>query len=175
MMLWASEYLYSWSIALTKLAVLSFYRRLFQFSSIRIPIIVLMVMCGIWITLRTFITTFHCLPVHAYWDKSIPNARCITHIARFYLGTDLTHCLLDFMILALPVWEIIRMRLPFGQKIAVLCLFALGSLYVLHHSSRLTGCSHEISALVLLPSSRSSSHKPTTPIPESCRMSLPWQ
>ncbi|RMJ10358.1 hypothetical protein BHE90_003653 [Fusarium euwallaceae] len=128
MMLWASEYLYAWSIALTKLAVLSFYRRLFQFSSIRIPIIVLMVMCGIWLTLRTFLTTFHCLPVPAYWDKTITNARCITHVARFYLGTDLTHCLMDFIILALPIWEIIRMRLPFGQKIAVLGLFALGSL-----------------------------------------------
>ncbi|KAJ3459038.1 hypothetical protein MRS44_015111 [Fusarium solani] len=128
MMLWASEYLYAWSIALTKLAVLSFYRRLFQFSSIRIPIIVLMVMCGIWLTLRTFLTTFHCLPVQAYWDKTITNARCITHVARFYLGTDLTHCLMDFIILGLPIWEIIRMRLPFGQKIAVLGLFALGSL-----------------------------------------------
>ncbi|KAF5016995.1 hypothetical protein F66182_11151, partial [Fusarium sp. NRRL 66182] len=40
--LFASEILYSWSIFLSKLAVLTFYRRVFQFSSIRIPIIVLM-------------------------------------------------------------------------------------------------------------------------------------
>ncbi|KAG7426069.1 hypothetical protein Forpi1262_v012746 [Fusarium oxysporum f. sp. raphani] len=40
--LFASEILYSWSIFLSKMAVLTFYRRIFQFSSIRVPIIILM-------------------------------------------------------------------------------------------------------------------------------------
>ncbi|KAJ3524929.1 hypothetical protein NM208_g11856 [Fusarium decemcellulare] len=127
-MLWASEFLYSWSIVLSKLAVLSFYRRVFHVSSIRIPIIVLMVACVIWIILRTFLTIFHCIPTQAYWDKSIEDARCLTNITKFYLGTDLTHCLMDFIILGLPIFEIARMKLPFGQKIAVIALFATGSL-----------------------------------------------
>ncbi|RKL06047.1 hypothetical protein BFJ68_g10514 [Fusarium oxysporum] len=41
--LFASEILYSWSIFLSKMAVLTFYRRIFQFSSIRVPIIILMI------------------------------------------------------------------------------------------------------------------------------------
>ncbi|KAF5653908.1 integral membrane protein, partial [Fusarium heterosporum] len=40
--LFTSEILYSWAIFLSKMSVLTFYRRIFQFSSIRIPIIVLM-------------------------------------------------------------------------------------------------------------------------------------
>ncbi|ENH71993.1 hypothetical protein FOC1_g10001840 [Fusarium oxysporum f. sp. cubense race 1] len=125
--LFASEILYSWSIFLSKMAVLTFYRRIFQFSSIRVPIIILMVCCGCWITIRTFMTIFHCMPVQAYWDKSI-DGKCMNNIGKYYLGTDLTHCLMDFIILALPLFEVVRMKLIFGQKIAVIGIFSLGSL-----------------------------------------------
>ena len=127
--LFVSEILYSWSIFLSKMSVLTFYRRLFHVSSIRVPIIILMVCSGIWITIRTFMTIFHCMPVQAYWDKSI-DGKCLNNIGRYYLGTDLTHCLMDFIILALPLWEVVRMKLVFGQKIAVIAIFSLGSLYV---------------------------------------------
>ncbi|KAF4443970.1 hypothetical protein F53441_11288 [Fusarium austroafricanum] len=125
--LFVSEILYSWSIFLSKMAVLALYRRLFSVSSIRIPIIILMVCCGCWITIRTFMTIFHCIPVQAYWDKSI-KGRCLNNIGRYYLGTDLTHCLMDFIILALPLVPVLRMKLPLGQKIAVVGIFSLGSL-----------------------------------------------
>jgi hypothetical protein len=125
--LFVSEILYSWSIFLSKMAVLTFYRRLFHVSSIRVPIIILMVCSGIWITIRTFMTIFHCMPVQAYWDKSI-DGKCLNNIGKYYLGTDLTHCLMDFIILALPLFEVVRMKLVLGQKIAVIAIFSLGSL-----------------------------------------------
>ncbi|CAG7558026.1 unnamed protein product [Fusarium equiseti] len=125
--LFVSEILYSWSIFLSKMSVLTFYRRLFHVSSIRVPIIILMVCSGIWITIRTFMTIFHCMPVQAYWDKSI-GGKCMNNIGKYYLGTDLTHCLMDFIILALPLYEVVRMKLVFGQKIAVIAIFSLGSL-----------------------------------------------
>ncbi|KAF4975532.1 hypothetical protein FZEAL_7678 [Fusarium zealandicum] len=128
LILWVSEYFYAWSIGLAKLAVLAFYRRQFQFCSIRIPTIIMIVACALWMILRTFLTTFHCLPVPAYWDKSIQNARCMTNVGQFFLATDVTHCLMDFIILALPIYEVFKMQLPFGQKIAVIGLFASGSL-----------------------------------------------
>ncbi|KAF5539538.1 integral membrane protein, partial [Fusarium napiforme] len=103
--LFTSEILYSWSIFLSKMSVLTFYRRIFQFSSIRVPIIILM----------------------AYWDKSI-DGKCMNNIGQYYLGTDLTHCLMDFIILALPLFEVVRMKLILGQKIAVIGIFSLGSL-----------------------------------------------
>ncbi|KAJ4251483.1 hypothetical protein NW762_011468 [Fusarium torreyae] len=87
-----------------------------------------MVCCSCWIIIRTFMTIFHCIPVQAYWDKSIENRRCMNNIAGYYLGTDLTHCLMDFIILALPLYEVVRMKLVFGQKIAVIGIFSIGSL-----------------------------------------------
>lgn len=161
--LFASEILYSWSIFLSKMAVLTFYRHLFQFTSIRIPIIILMVCSGIWITIRTFMTIFHCMPVQAYWDKSI-DGKCLSNIGKYYLGTDLTHCLMDFIILGLPLYEVIRLRLAFGQKIAVIGIFSLGSLYVFpfKHSVSMTDYSH-CSGLVSPLSSKSSKHSDIPP------------
>ncbi|KAJ3455499.1 hypothetical protein MRS44_016981 [Fusarium solani] len=60
-----------------------------------------------------------------YWDKSI-HGRCTMDVARYYFATDLTHTLLDTLILALPIFEVLRMKLPFGQKIAVVGLFSCG-------------------------------------------------
>lgn len=132
LVLWTSEFIFAWSIFFSKMAVLYFYRRLFIFSSIRIPIIVLMVACSVWITIRTFFTIFHCIPPRAYWDLNIKDATCVADISDFYLGTNITHCSMDFIILCLPIYEVVRMHLPRGQKIAVIGLFATGSLCVFH-------------------------------------------
>jgi hypothetical protein len=128
LILWISELLYAWSIFLAKMAVLFFYRRIFRFSSIRVPIVVLMVACAAWVVVRTFFTILHCVPPRAFWDKSVPGARCVVNVRVFYLATDIAHCCMDFLILALPIYEVARMRLPLTQKVAVVCLFAMGSL-----------------------------------------------
>jgi len=128
-MLWISEFLYSWSICMTKLSVLTFYRRVFRFSSIRWPIIILMGICVVWIIIRTCFTIFRCSPVQYYWDKSL-EGHCSIDVATYYLATDLTHTLLDVIIVALPIYEVLKMQLPLGQKIAVAGLFSCGFLYV---------------------------------------------
>ena len=129
LVLWISEFFYSWSICLSKLAILTFFRRVFQFSSIRWPIIIIMIICVIWITLRTFLTLFRCSPIQYYWDRSL-NGRCVIDVAMYYFATDLTHTLLDVIIVTLPIYEILKMQLPLGQKIAVTGLFSCGLLCV---------------------------------------------
>ncbi|KAH6873791.1 hypothetical protein B0T10DRAFT_533187 [Thelonectria olida] len=113
------------SICLSKLAVLTFYRCMFLLLPIRWPILILIVECAVWILIRTFVTLFRCSLVQYYWDKSI-HGRCTMDVARYYLATELTHTLLDTLILALPIFEVLRMKLPFGQKIAVVGLFSCG-------------------------------------------------
>lgn len=130
MVLWTSEFLYSWAIFCAKIAVLCFFLRVFRFASIRIPIMILITLCSIWITIRTFFTLLRCRPIQAFWVQDIPGATCFTNVRAYYLATDVTHSSMDFIILALPIYEVSRMRLPFGQKIAVVGLFATGSLYV---------------------------------------------
>lgn len=85
----------------------------------------------IWIILRTFMVIFHCIPVQAYWDKSIKNARCEINDAQFFFGTVLTHFVMDVIILVLPTIELSRLHLPLGQKLAVMGLFVIGSIVCL--------------------------------------------
>lgn len=129
LVLWVSEFFYAWSIFLSKLAVLTFYRRLFQFSSIRWPIFILIAACVVWIGIRTFFTLFRCSPVRYYWDKSVEGS-CWVDVATYYLATDAAHTLLDCIIVALPIFEVLRMRLRLGQKLAVVGLFSCGLLCV---------------------------------------------
>ncbi|KAH7347685.1 hypothetical protein B0T11DRAFT_143563 [Plectosphaerella cucumerina] len=127
LVLWISEFFYSWSICLSKLAVLTFYLRVFQFSSIRWPIIILIATCLVWIGIRTFFTIFRCSPVHYYWDRSVEGS-CWVNVATYYLATDVTHTLLDCIIVALPIFEVLKIQLRLGQKIAVIGLFSCGFL-----------------------------------------------
>ncbi|KAF4967880.1 hypothetical protein FSARC_4647 [Fusarium sarcochroum] len=128
LLLWISELMYASSIAFCKLAILCFYWRVFQYTSIRYAILGLLVAVSIWITIRTFMVIFHCVPVQAYWDKSIQNARCPFNEANFFFATILIHTTMDCIILILPVIEVMKMSLPFSQKLAVVGLFTSGTM-----------------------------------------------
>ncbi|KAI3573675.1 hypothetical protein IWW34DRAFT_810299 [Fusarium oxysporum f. sp. albedinis] len=117
---------YTYSIGLSKLSILLFYWRIFKQSAIRIPILILLTASAAWIILRTFMVTFRCVPVQAYWDKSINDAVCNINDAQFFFGTCLTHFFLDVFILALPVIEVFKLRLRLTQKIAITALFVVG-------------------------------------------------
>jgi hypothetical protein len=80
---------------------------------------------------------FQCVPVQAYWDKSIANPRCPFNEANFFFATILVHTTMDCIILILPVIEVMKMTLPLSQKLAVVGLFTSGT--VLVYSSEMTG------------------------------------
>lgn len=119
---------YASSIACSKLAILCLYWRLFRISSIRIPIMVMLVMVVIWIILRTFMLTFRCVPVQSLWDYTITDKVCNINSDQFFLGTITTHFIMDLIILVLPIIEVFRLRLRTGQKLAIGALFLLGTM-----------------------------------------------
>ncbi|KAF5025375.1 hypothetical protein F66182_2540 [Fusarium sp. NRRL 66182] len=119
---------YASSIACSKIAILSLYWRLFKTSSIRIPILVMLVMVVIWIFLRTFMLIFRCVPTQSIWDLTITDKVCNINSGQFFLGTITTHFLMDIAILILPVIEVFRLRLRAGQKLAIAALFLIGAI-----------------------------------------------
>ncbi|WZH47754.1 uncharacterized protein QYS62_008913 [Fusarium acuminatum] len=119
---------YASSIACSKIAILSLYWRLFRISSIRTPILIMLVMVVIWIILRTFMLIFRCIPVQSIWDHTITGKVCNINSGQFFLGTITTHFLMDLAILVLPIIEVVRLTLPKGQKLAIAALFLLGSI-----------------------------------------------
>ncbi|KAK9421296.1 hypothetical protein SUNI508_05834 [Seiridium unicorne] len=145
------ELFYAASLACSKFAVLAFYWRMFRTSNIKIPIITLLVATSIWLILRTFLTIFHCVPVQAFWDKSIPDATCRIDDSKFFFGTVLTHLFLDLAILSLPVLQVRKLQLRSAQKAGVTAMFMFGivvciaSIIVLVYSIEYDTTSREIS------------------------------
>ncbi|KAK7954104.1 hypothetical protein PG996_014990 [Apiospora saccharicola] len=120
---------FTYSITLIKLAILACYWRVFSTSSIRRPIIALAVLSGAWLLTRTFITIFHCIPVQAYWDKSILGATCMISDSKYIFWSTLAHFLLDVVIIVLPAFEIRKLvQFSARQKIGTCALFGFGIL-----------------------------------------------
>ncbi|KAH8758002.1 hypothetical protein F5883DRAFT_502585 [Diaporthe sp. PMI_573] len=119
---------YAASIACSKIAILCLYWRIFKLSPIRIPILVLLGIVTVWILIRTLMLTFRCVPVQSLWDHSITDKVCNINSEQFFLGTIMTHFLLDIIILLLPLIEVFRLRMHLAQKIAVAALFLLGTI-----------------------------------------------
>ncbi|EWZ28614.1 hypothetical protein FOQG_16602 [Fusarium oxysporum f. sp. raphani 54005] len=122
------ELLYSFSISSSKLAILAFYWRLFKTSNIRVPILVFAGMSIIWLVVRIFLTIFHCIPIQAFWNKTMRGAKCAIDESRFFFGTVLVHCLIDIAILVLPIMPVRHLHLHSAQKIVVIALFTFGIL-----------------------------------------------
>ena len=125
--LWIGSLTYASSIAASKISFLFFYWRLFKFTSIRSPIQVLLVTAAAWFIVRTPMTIFQCLPVKANWDKTVSGAHCPIDQSRFFFSSVLVHCVMDVIILALPLFPIARMRLSRSKKMGVVALFSAGT------------------------------------------------
>jgi hypothetical protein len=126
--LFMAEFLYAMSLGFSKLAILGFYWRLFSVSNIRLGIYILQGSTVIWLTIRTFMTIFHCIPVQAYWNHNIKDAVCNIDPAKFMFGTTLVHLFLEIAVLSLPVFQVKALNLRLGQKIAVVAMFMFGIL-----------------------------------------------
>ncbi|KAH7309898.1 hypothetical protein B0I35DRAFT_87549 [Stachybotrys elegans] len=124
--LFIAEFTYAMSLGFSKLAILGFYWRLFSVSNIRLGIRILQGSTVIWLTIRTFMTIFHCVPVEAYWNHRIEGAVCNIDPSKFMFGTTLVHLFLEIAVLSLPVFQVKSLKLRIGQKIAVVAMFMFG-------------------------------------------------
>ncbi|RFN45595.1 integral membrane protein [Fusarium flagelliforme] len=141
---------YTVACGFAKLAILTFYWRLFKYSHSRIAIQIVLVLCIAWFIVRMFLLTMQCQPTSAYWDIDRRDTHCNVPSSTYFFSTGLTHLILDVIILLLPLVEVYRMHLPIGQKIAVMGLFGFGALvvvltvFVIYDAFNFDGSSKEI-------------------------------
>lgn len=108
-----------------------FYRRLSPFRIFQI---------GVWVT--TFICVgsslgigfalaLACRPLAASWDPTLAGtAQCLNRPA-IYVATAALGIGTDFMLLALPISTVVSLNIKKRQKVALICLFVVGSMYVM--------------------------------------------
>ncbi|KAK6506731.1 hypothetical protein TWF481_005190 [Arthrobotrys musiformis] len=109
----------------TKLSILSFYLRLSASPTFRF-----LVYSGMAFALATgtsflFVIIFQCTPINAYWDLTLPEAKCVNESAA-NIANAVINSLCDLYVFSLPIKDMLSLRLPLRQRISLVVLFSLG-------------------------------------------------
>ncbi|RGP74492.1 l-fucose permease [Fusarium longipes] len=127
--LFAIEQTYTFVVYLAKVSLLLFYWRMFRITNIKIAVYSLLGLSTLWLVARLVVGTIQCLPVKAFWELSMrPEANCPVETPKYVFGSIISHILLDFLMMVLPVIQIKRLQLPLIQKFGVLLMFVFGTL-----------------------------------------------
>ncbi|KAI9787317.1 MAG: hypothetical protein M1816_007665 [Peltula sp. TS41687] len=124
---WLSQIPYTFAIFFIKFSILLLYLRIFSPSRY--------LRWAIWMTTffvfgyciaGTIIAIFPCRPQRRFWDPTTPGV-CVDFPTLALAGCAF-NIITDFIILVLPTREVWRLNLPARQRLALLGIFATGSL-----------------------------------------------
>jgi hypothetical protein len=126
-MIWdfVNQCLYNPVLALVKSSVLLFLLRLGGTKgSVRWAIHILnFINVGLMVAIF-LVVLFACLPVQYSWDKSIAGS-CIP-TSGFNVSTAIITICTDVLVLAIPFWILLELKMPWRVKAALLGVFLLG-------------------------------------------------
>lgn len=122
------------SVSFIKIAILFQYLRIFQASSrYRLAcksLIVIVVLLGSMFSVFIWVP---CIPIAAYWNLSIENARCYGFSGRklgefmgYYVGHAVSNSVLDFIIFLLPLRLYFKPSTEGNVRISLLGFFIMG-------------------------------------------------
>jgi hypothetical protein len=75
----------------------------------------------------TITTIFQCTPIAAFWDKTIPGARCFKN-EPWWISYATVQITTDFMLLAMPSRRILGLSMGRAEKLGVALVFGTGGL-----------------------------------------------
>ncbi|KAL8995930.1 MAG: hypothetical protein Q9169_004431 [Polycauliona sp. 2 TL-2023] len=126
---YAYQFFWATAMALIKLSILLFYRRLFPRENTtarwRISHLTLCIASVALAIISIFGTAFQCTPVAYLWDLTIPGGHCMNFSA-FARFTNIANMTTDILILVMPMPIVWSLHLDRQRKIAVSALFLLG-------------------------------------------------
>ncbi|KAF4962176.1 hypothetical protein FSARC_9750 [Fusarium sarcochroum] len=124
--------IYNPILALVKTSVLLFLLRLSgQKRSVRNSIIGLMIFNLCQMVALFICWVFQCTPIDFYWDKTPPKeGTCINEHA-FLVSTASLTIMTDLLVLILPLWIFIGLKLPLRVRLAIIGVFTLGGVVTL--------------------------------------------
>jgi hypothetical protein len=130
--LYACEVVYTVLIYALKVSILVSYKRVFGTQEMRWVNWAITGMLGlstIWFLTTLFMFMFQCQPIAAAWAplKYHGVSKCLNFIG-FIWGMSISNFILDWMILCLPIWPVLRLQMSRLQKCLVIGSFLLGSL-----------------------------------------------
>lgn len=124
------QVLYNPILALVKSSVLIFllrlggHRRSIRWSIYALNAFNLAQMFAIFITVLC-----QTIPVRAYWDKSIKPQREVDS-PLFYVSTAIITIITDFLVLLIPFWVFLGLKMRIAAKVGLIVVFLVGGVYV---------------------------------------------
>ncbi|KAL8967516.1 MAG: hypothetical protein Q9183_002882 [Haloplaca sp. 2 TL-2023] len=114
------------TITAPKLSILFLYRRIFLVDkALRLASTIMLVICAAWCLASVLPLAFKCTPVKKAWQPLI-EGHCI-NMKTYLLAEEIPNCIMDLVLVFLPVGVIKKLQLPTVQKINLCIIFALGS------------------------------------------------
>ncbi|OCL10347.1 hypothetical protein AOQ84DRAFT_374998 [Glonium stellatum] len=127
------QFWYISAVALVKLSVLFFYKRIFTVDYTPTPIWVLIALSIGWFISFFFATLFQILPIWCNWIACQPTA----NYPAMYLACSVTDIVIDISILCLPGFFIRHLQMSLSRKIGIVGIFGLGTFCIVSSVARL--------------------------------------
>ncbi|PGH09819.1 hypothetical protein GX51_00506 [Blastomyces parvus] len=125
--MYAGQLFYNLTISLAKMSILFLYMRVFYIERyIRLACISLNIFLGANAFAFILAAIWHCDPVASFWDKSIPNARCLP-ANPLWMTFAAVNISTDIVLLVLPVQAVLRFNLRPREKFGLVLVFSLGA------------------------------------------------
>ncbi|KAF9248293.1 hypothetical protein DTO013E5_5203 [Penicillium roqueforti] len=125
------QIMFSMSSCFTKISLLWFCRRLIgkgHFALYNLAFIFAIVFVGVASLLFTIISIFQCSPIRAYWQLNPTESYHCMNDGAIVFSASVINIFTDFLVTALPMPLIWSLKLPARQRLAVISIFALGSI-----------------------------------------------
>ncbi|KAM0430092.1 hypothetical protein ACHAPT_006098 [Fusarium lateritium] len=123
---WIMQVLYNPILALVKSSVLIFllrlggHRRSIRFAIYGLNIFNLAMMIAVFLTV-----IFQTIPINAYWELSVPKQRQIDG-PLFYIVTAIMTIITDFLVLLIPFWIFLGLKMRIAAKVGLIVVFLMG-------------------------------------------------
>ncbi|RBR11054.1 uncharacterized protein FIESC28_09199 [Fusarium coffeatum] len=125
---WIMQVLYNPILALVKSSILFFllrlggHRRSIRYSIYALNAFNIALMIAIFLTV-----IFQTIPIQAYWDLTLEPTRQING-ANFYISTAIITIVTDFLVLLIPFWVFIGLKMRMAAKVGLIVVFLAGGL-----------------------------------------------
>lgn len=125
---WIMQVLYNPILALVKSSILFFllrlggHRRSIRYSIHALNAFNIALMIAIFLTV-----IFQTIPIQAYWDLTLKPTRQING-ANFYISTAIITIITDFLVLLIPFWVFIGLKMRMAAKVGLIVVFLAGGL-----------------------------------------------
>jgi hypothetical protein len=126
-----TELFYLASIALTKIAVLLFYLRIFPDQNLRRLIYITIVVCIMYIIAFVTATALQCIPIRNAWEHwdGEHHGKCINLNADAWASAAV-NIILDLVVIMLPMRALGKLAMSRRRKFGIMLMFLGGGLYV---------------------------------------------